>query len=109
MVISFADEKLERICSVEREALRRLGKPGARQLRARLADMVSVARVTELVAGHPHPLKGDREGEFSVNLDGGRRLTFRPSASPVPRLEGGAVNWQEVTAVEVVFIGDYHD
>ncbi|MBD2542879.1 MULTISPECIES: hypothetical protein [Planktothricoides] len=32
----------------------------ARKLKARLADSIAAANVTELQAGRPHPLKGDR-------------------------------------------------
>lgn len=109
MEILFADKNLERLCSEQREAKRRLGGKGARKLRARLADLRAAARVRDLLAGRPHPLKHDRTGEFSVDLDGGRRLVFVPANEPVPLDQDGAVVWERVTSVRIVFIGDYHD
>ncbi len=72
--------------------------------------MLSVAScVAELVAGRPHPLKGDRAGEFALDLEGAKRLVFQPDNDPIPLLEDGSIDWSKVTAVCIVFIGDYHD
>jgi proteic killer suppression protein len=105
----FSDQHLETLCSVQREQNKQLGKAGARKLRARLADLLAAARVTDLVAGHPHPLTGDRSGQFAVDLDGGRRLVFEPEQQPPPIRDDGALDWHQVTAVCIVYIGDYHD
>jgi toxin HigB-1 len=75
----------------------------------RLADLSAASSVIELVAGRPHPLKGDRTGEFAVDLEGGKRLVFQPGNEPIPLMEDGSINWSEVTAVCIIFIGDYHD
>ncbi|MBK1646037.1 killer suppression protein HigA [Thiocapsa imhoffii] len=109
MEIVFADKDLETLCSDERQQKKRLGLAGARKLRTRLADLQAVVRVTALFAGHPHPLTGDRDGQFALRLDGGCRLVFEPADQPIPRRDDGAVEWAEVTAVRIVFIGDYHD
>ncbi len=109
MVIFFENKSLERLCSEEREAKRRLGGKGSRKLRARLADLRAAARVRGLLAGRPHPLKYDRAGQFSVDLDGACRLVYAPANEPVPLNEDGSVAWAEVTAVRIIFIGDYHD
>ena len=86
-----------------------LGPVGFKKLRARLADLEAATRVTELVAGKPHPLKGNRKGQFALYLDGGCRLVFVPANEPVPQKNDGGIAWSEVTAVRIVFIGDYHD
>lgn len=59
--------------------------------------------------GRPHPLTGDRAGEFAVDLEGGTRLVFKPDNEPIPLNEDGSIDWSKVTAVCIVFIGDYHD
>ena len=72
----------------------------------------------ELVAGRPHPLKGDSEallrsadraGQFAVDLEGAKRLVFEPANDPIPCNEDGSIDWSKVTHVCIVFIGDYHD
>ncbi|WP_242482682.1 hypothetical protein [Thiocystis violacea] len=70
---------------------------------------MATARVTALIAGHPHPLTGNRVGQFALRIDGLFRLVFEPAHEPIPRRDDGTVEWAEVTAVRIVFIGDYHD
>jgi proteic killer suppression protein len=62
-----------------------------------------------LVAGKPHPLKGDRLGQFAVSLDGGWRLVFVPANDPIPRHDDESVDWSQVTIVSIEQIVDYHD
>lgn len=65
MEITFDDSKLRNLCEQEKLAQRKLGANCAKKLTTRLADLAGVSCVTELVAGNPHPLKGDRAGEES--------------------------------------------
>ena len=109
MQITFANRELEKLCQRANYAIRKLGDIGARKLQTRLADLEAAHDVTELVAGSPHPLKRGREGDFSLRLQGAQRLVFRPAHNPIPRLEDEGVDWQNVTAVLIVEIGDYHD
>ena len=109
MDIFFVNDDLEALCSTERLQKKQLGNPGARKLRTRLADLAAAARVSDLVAGRPHPLKGDRVGQFAVDLDGGRRLVFEPAQDPPPFHDDGAIAWDRVTSVRIAYIGDYHD
>jgi proteic killer suppression protein len=109
MDISFASPEIEKLCSEERAMQRKLGASCARKLRARLADLDTVATVRELIAGRPHPLKGDRAGQFALDLQGGKRLVFEPADEPIPYSEDGSIDWSQVTKARIVFIGDYHD
>ena len=109
MKITFKDKKLRKLCEVEKEAQRKLGTKCARKLRSRLADLMAAATVTELVSGRPHPLQGDRAGEFALALDGGKRLVFESANNPVPLNEDDGIDWSRVTSVRIVFIGNYHD
>jgi toxin HigB-1 len=108
MEITFSDRKLQNLCEQEDLAIQKLGKNCAKKLRNRLAMLAAAGCVTELVAGRPHPLKGDRVGEFAVDLEGGKRLVFKPDKDPIPLTEDGSIDWSQVTAVCIVFIGDYH-
>lgn len=109
MDVHFGDAKLRELCERQATAERRLGRNGARRLQSRLADLLAAGRVTDLVAGRPHPLAGDRSGQFALDLDGGRRLVFEPDHDSVPRRSDGGIDWSRVTRVRIVFIGDYHD
>ncbi len=109
MEISFGDGKLQKLCEQQALAQKKLGHDCARKLRSRLADLDAADSVQELVAGRPHPLKGDRTGQFALDLDGGRRLVFKAVNEPVPRKNDGSIDWSRVTKVCIIFIGDYHD
>ncbi|MFN6518374.1 MAG: type II toxin-antitoxin system RelE/ParE family toxin [Nostoc sp. CreGUA01] len=109
MEITFADSKLQNLCEQEKLAQKKLGANCAKKLRTQLTILGAASCVTELFIGHPHPLKGDRAGEFAVNLEGGKRLVFKPDNDPLPLTEDGSIDWSKVTAVCIVFIGDYHE
>lgn len=109
MEIDFRDDKLRGLCEKERVARKKLGDACARKLCSRLADIDAARVVTDLVAGHPHPLKHDRAGQFALDLAGGVRLVFAPASEPIPQTQDGATDWSQVAAVRIEFIGDYHD
>ena len=109
MEIRFKDKKLRRLCEERTVAERKFGTACARKLNARLSDLEAAVVVTELPAGNPHPLKGDRAGQFALNLAGGWRLVFAPANDPCPRQVDGGINWSQVTIVTIEYIGNYHD
>lgn len=109
MEILFGDSKLQKLCEQRKMAQKRLGQIGARKLSSRLSDLAAAESVRELVAGRPHPLKGDRAGQFSVDLEGVKRLVFKPANEPLPCNKDRSTNWSKVTRVCIVLIGDYHE
>lgn len=109
MEIRFKDKKVRELCEKQRVAQRELGDACARKLRARLDDLEAASSVRDLVAGNPHPLKGDRKGQFALNLAGGYRLVFAPANDPCPTHDDQSIDWSQVTIIRIEFIGDYHD
>lgn len=109
MKLYFANKKLRELCETEKVAKKNLGKQAAKKLKSRLADIVAAKRVGDLVVGRPHPLKGDRAGQFSLTLHGGCRLVFEPGTEEIPTAMDGSIIWKDVDGVNIVFIGDYHD
>ncbi|MCX6346155.1 MAG: hypothetical protein NT018_13975 [Armatimonadetes bacterium] len=53
-------------------------------------------------------MTGDRQGQISVDLDGPYRLFFVVANDPIPLLPDGGLDWDKVTAIEIVEIGDPH-
>jgi proteic killer suppression protein len=107
--IHFKDKKLRELCEKRAVAEKKLGAACARKLQTRLDDLDAATRVTDLVAGNPHPLKGDRHGQFTVDLAGGWRLVFAPRHDPCPVKDDLSIDWSRVTIISIEFIGDYHD
>lgn len=109
MEVRYKDKKLRDLCEKQAVAEKKLGAASARKLKVRLVALEAAARVTDLVAGNPHPLKGDRLGEFALDLAGGWRLVFAPANDPCPTRPDGGIEWSQVTIVSIEYIGDYHD
>jgi proteic killer suppression protein len=107
--LSFKDKKIRELCEKRAVADQKLGAACARKLRARLDDLDAASRVTDLTAGNPHPLKGNRLGQFALDLAGGWRLVFAPAHDPLPVRDDQSIDWSQVTIVCIEFIGDYHD
>lgn len=109
MEIRFKDKTVRELCEKRVAAVKKMGDVAARKLRTRLEDLEAAGTVSELVAGRPHPLKGDRDGQFAVDLAGGWRLVFAPAHDPTPTRPDGSTDWAQVTIVCIEYIGDYHD
>ncbi len=89
--------------------VKKFGAPCAKKLRTRLADFQAAEVLEDIVAGRPHPLERDRQGQFAVDLHGGVRLVFESADEPVPTMDDETIAWNEVTKLCIVYIGDYHD
>lgn len=109
MEIRFRDKKIRALCEKRAVAEKKLGAVCARKLLLRLQELEAASKVSDLVAGNPHPLKGDRDGLFALNLAGGWRLVFAPADTPCPTRPDGSIDWTNVTIVSIEYIGDYHD
>lgn len=111
MDILFRSKKLETLCHDLSFATGALGAPCARKLFGRLADLDAAQHlaIAPSLPGRFHALKADRAGQYAFHLAGGVRLVIAPAKNPVPRLPDGSANLVEVTAICVVFIGNYHD
>jgi proteic killer suppression protein len=107
--IRYKDKKIRDLCEKRVVAEKKLGMACARKLRTRLSDLESANRVTELVAGNPHPLKGNRAGQFALDLADGKRLVFVSAHDLYPVRSDGGLDWFQVTIVCIEYIGDYHD
>jgi proteic killer suppression protein len=55
-----------------------------------------------------HELTGNRKGEFAVDLIHPFRLTFMPNHSPVPKKGDGGIDLDQVTAITINGVEDYH-
>lgn len=109
MHIAFATIEIEALCREQKRATKALGAESAKKLQRRLAELFSADNPLELVAGRPHPLKGNMHGLFALDLHGGRRVVFESSVQPPPQLNSGGIDWVAVKAITITAIGNYHD
>ena len=109
MDVDWKTDKLKKLCLTSREADKKLGSNSGKKLRTRLAEIEAASNVSELIAGRPHPYKGNKAGQFSLDLHGGDRLLFEPLKNPPPKKDDGGIDWPNVESIFIVFIGDPHE
>ena len=110
MDISYANRKIEKICTDPKVAQKELGSDWTKNLTKRLQQMRDAESLEELrlAPGGWHELTGDRKGELACSLSGRVRLIFIPGNDPLPTKSDGGLDWSEVTAVVNLEIVDYH-
>lgn len=77
--VEFRTKKLEKQYKESKQAIRDFGEAVARRYVQRINAIKhsrSIDEVCKLPGFHCHPLKGDREGEWSITLVGRMRLIF---------------------------------
>ena len=108
MQIAYASKTIQRLCEEDKHQRKQLGEQRAKRLKNRLAELRAVENVSQLRLGRPHSLTADRAGQYSVDLDGPMRLLFEPTDQPPPTLPSGGIDWQQVSSVRLLEIGDTH-
>jgi proteic killer suppression protein len=111
MELSFATERLKKICESNGERRKRFGDQAAGKLKGRLDDLDAAQSMEDMrnLPGHWEELRGDRKGQFSNRLAGGLRLIVRPRRQPPPTKPDGGLDWRAIDQVTVLEVVDYHD
>lgn len=110
MQISFRTRKTEKIFNSERKLQKEYGAHRAKKIKLRMAVLrsaVNLAEVPEQKPDRRHPLKGNRKGQFAVDLVHPYRLILKPS-DPVPMLEDGGIDLSKITEIVILGVEDYH-
>ena len=74
-----------------------------------LAEAGSLAEVPTMRPDRCHAMKGDRKGQYAVDLVHPFRLAFAPDHDPLPRRADGGIDLTAVTAIVILEVVDYHD
>ena len=111
MDIAFRTRKIEKTFN-SADALKRVyGARMAKVIMTRLAVLRAARNLALVPSSQPeraHRLRGDRDGQYAVDLVHPYRLVFEPGHAPLPRTEDGAVDAGQVTAIVIVEVTDYH-
>jgi hypothetical protein len=75
-----------------------------RTLQHRLADIVAADNVKDLVAGQPQVIQTSSYELFVLRLADNFEVVLKANHNSVPTLENGAVNWAQVTRVQVLSV-----
>ena len=111
MDIDFLTNRLERTFNEERGLVRTYGARMAGAIQRRLATFDEARTLSEVPTTPPdrrHQLQGERREKYAVDLIHPYRLIFEPNHDPVPRRPDGGVDTDQVTAITIVEVIDYH-
>ena len=111
MDILFKTKKLEKQCNSQTLLVRTYGSQCAKLIRRRLDELraaESLDAIRYLPQARCHELKGNHAGELSVDPAHPFRLLFRPANEPIPRKNDGGLNWDGISAVEIISVEDTH-
>ncbi len=111
MDIDFARRKLEKTFNSMRALKRAFGDRMARTIAVRMAVLRNARTLSMVPVTRPerrHQLEGGRAGQYAVDLVHPRRLVFKPNHDPMPQKETGGIDTDQVTAITVIEVIDYH-
>jgi proteic killer suppression protein len=110
MDITFASSKLEKIFNAERLLKKEYGENG-RVIMRRMILLRAAKNLAEIPSVKPercHPLKGNRKGQYAVDLKHPYRLVFNIQNNPIPLLDDDGVDLAKVDAIKILSVEDYH-
>ena len=110
MNLAYKNNKLQKSLTDAREIQKSYGTM-ARKVAQRMEQFLAAPNLAILMAlqgANCHPLKGDRNGEWVVNISGNYRLIFEINQNPIPANEDGSINTNLVTDIRIMGKDDYH-
>lgn len=111
MDISFKDKKLAKTCNSERALIRAYGKANARKIMMRLALLENAETLSDVPVTPPtrrHELKGNRTGQYAIDVQQPYRLIVEPANRPKQASKKRGADIGAVTAIKIIAIEDYH-
>ncbi len=112
MDIAYKTKKMIKIFNSQGALIREYGSERARKIKMRQDFLRAATNLAQVPVSPPtrrHELKGDRKGEFAVDLTRNYRLVFEPNHDPLPRREDGGFDLQAITAITIIAVEDYHN
>lgn len=111
MDIRFGNVNLAGDCNDFKRLVRKYNTHRAKLIRRRLDDLRAAPNLDAMryLPGRCHELKGNREGQISIDLDGPYRLVFCPDHNPLPRKDDRGLDWTQVTAIVAIEVVDTHE
>lgn len=112
MDVTFASNRVFKLCTKDRKRAKKLGHQRADELRVALDELdaaTNLAEIGTLIYRDLHALKGDQKGSYSIDIDRQYRVWFTIPDEDELRDEHGSLDYGDVTAVEIFYVGDPHD
>ena len=110
MRVEFKTKQLERVLCSEREMIKKFGDR-AGKIKIRMGMLVSAKNLAEIPHIPPynrHELKGQKAGQFAVDINKNFRLLFEPNHHPIPLKPDGGYDLVQITSIKILGVEDYH-
>lgn len=104
MELVFANREFRDMCLNDTVMKQQLDVALAEKLKSRLADMVAAETVSDLLAGNPRELEGERSDQMSVLLLKSDQLVFRSGHEKSQTLDSGKIDWSRVSRIFILGI-----
>lgn len=111
MEISFKSRKLEKAFTRQGGLRKAYGDRMERVIGNRINLLIGASNLSEVPTGSPvrrHQLTGTRKGQYAIDLVHPYRLILKPNHEPVPRKDDGGIDLNQVTAIKIIGVVDYH-
>ena len=111
MDVSFRKRKLEKTLNSMKEMKKAFGNRMAKVIAMRLAVLKSAKVLSMVPTTRPdrrHQLTADRDEQYAVDLVHPNRLVFEPNHNPLQRKSDGGIDTDQVTAITIIAVIDYH-
>ena len=111
MEIIFRTRTLAKIFNSTTALHRQYNDRMAQAIMRRLAVLKNARTLSLVPATKPerrHQLTGKRRGQYAVDLIHPYRLVFKAAHEPIPRKEDGAIDTDQITAITIIEVVDYH-
>jgi plasmid maintenance system killer protein len=107
--ILFSSEQFKQQCSNQRLLEKKYGSKMARIIRRRLDNLWAAEALEDLrhTPGHCREVGKKRSHHLTLDISNSSQLIFRP-ANTIPRHSDGSLNWNKVTAVEILRVEEMH-
>lgn len=110
MDLSYKSKKLEQSLTEDKSLIKNYGAL-AKKIKQRIGQLKAADELS-IVAKIPvlrlHPYKGDRLGEWSIDIQENWRICFEIDLNPIPTLDDGGVDLKKVTAIKILSVEDPH-
>lgn len=110
MEISYKNNKLEQKLNTDKGLAKSYGTL-AKKVKQRMTELKSAINL-QVIADNKvlrlHPYKGDRKGEWSIDIQENWRICFVINQEPIPFLEDGGVVLSEVSLIKIISLEDPH-
>ncbi len=110
MNIDFKNNRIKKAISDAREMQKAFGNM-AKKVFQRMEQLKSVTTLAEMQmyqAARCHELKGERKGEWAINISVNHRMIFEINQHPVPLNKDSSVDTKKVTDIMIIETTDYH-